>query len=327
MKGLGSSYLVEHSTGSGKSATIAWLAHRLSTLHDEADRKVFDKVVVVTDRLVLDRQLQETIYQLEHAHGIVERIDRDSSQLAAALTGEQARIIITTLQKFPFLLDKVGQLPARRYAVIIDEAHSSQTGRQPPSCAGYSAWPPEDDDLAPDAVEDALADVVAARGRQPNLSLAFTATPKGKTLQLFGHLNPDTGKYEPSHLYSMRQAIEEGFIHDVLANYTTYETFWRIEKTITEDPAFETAKARRAIARFVTLQSTTLPSVPRSWSSSSASRSPTRSADGPRRWSSPRPDRMRCGSIGRCAATSTTRAMTSGCWSRSPGPSATTATR
>jgi type I restriction enzyme, R subunit len=210
---------------------------------------------VVTDRLVLDRQLQETIYQLEHAHGVVERIDRDSSQLAAALAGEQARIIITTLQKFPFLLDKVGQLPARRYAVIIDEAHSSQTGEAATELRRVlGAAAREDGDLAPDAVEDALADVVAARGRQPNLSFfAFTATPKGKTLQLFGHLNPDTGKYEPSHLYSMRQAIEEGFIHDVLANYTTYETFWRIEKTITEDPAFETAKARRAIARFVTL--------------------------------------------------------------------------
>jgi type I restriction enzyme R subunit len=254
-EGAGHSYLVEHSTGSGKSATIAWLAHRLSTLHDEADQKVFDKVVVVTDRLVLDRQLQETIYQLEHAHGVVERIDRDSSQLAAALAGEQARIIITTLQKFPFLLDKVGQLPARRYAVVIDEAHSSQTGEAAAELRrmlGVVAR--EDGDIAPDAVEDALADVVAARGRQRNLSFfAFTATPKGKTLQLFGLLNPDTGKYEPSHLYSMRQAIEEGFIHDVLANYTTYETFWRIEKTITEDPAFETAKARRAIARFVTL--------------------------------------------------------------------------
>jgi type I restriction enzyme R subunit len=251
----GHSYLVEHSAGSGKSATIAWLAHRLSTLHDEADRKAFDKVVIVTDRLVLDRQLQETVYQLEHAHGVVERIDRDSRQLAAALAGEQARIIITTLQKFPFLLDRVGQLPARRYAVIVDEAHSSQTGEAATELRrvlGVAAR--EDGDLAADAVGDALAAVVAARGRQPNLSFfAFTATPKGKTLQLFGHLNPETGTYEPFHLYSMRQAIEEGFIHDVLANYTTYETFWRIEKTIIDDPTFETAKARRAIARFVTL--------------------------------------------------------------------------
>jgi type I restriction enzyme R subunit len=254
VEGAGHSYLVEHSAGSGKSNTIAWLAHRLSTLHDAADRKVFDKVVVITDRLVLDRQLQETVYQLEHAHGVVERIDRDSRQLAAALAGEQARII-TTLQKFPFLLDRVGQLPARRYAVIVDEAHSSQTGDAATDLRRVlGAAAGEDGDLPPDAVEDALAAVVAARGRQANLGFfAFTATPKGKTLQLFGRLDPDTGKYEPFHLYSMRQAIEEGFIHDALANYTTYETFWRIEKTITEDPTFETAKARRAIARFITL--------------------------------------------------------------------------
>jgi type I restriction enzyme R subunit len=253
-EGTGQHYLVEHSAGSGKSNTIAWLAHRLSTLHDEGDRKIFDKVVVITDRLVLDRQLQETIYQLEHAHGVVERIDKHSGQLAAALAGEQARIIITTLQKFPFILDKIGQLPARRYAVVVDEAHSSQTGEAAKELRRVLGTSTSDEDLAPDAVEDALTAAVAARGRQPNLSFfAFTATPKGKTLQLFSRLDPDTGRYEPFHLYSMRQAIDEGFILDVLANYTTYDTYWRIEKTISEDPAFETVKARRAIARFVTL--------------------------------------------------------------------------
>jgi type I restriction enzyme, R subunit len=253
-EGAGQPYLVEHSAGSGKSNTIAWLAHRLSTLHDEGDRKIFDKVVVITDRVVLDRQLQETIYQLEHAHGVVERIDKHSGQLAAALAGEQARIVITTLQKFPFILDKIGELPARRYAVIVDEAHSSQTGEAAKELRRVLGAGAGDEDLGPDAVEDALAAAVAARGRQANLSFfAFTATPKGKTLQLFGRLDRETGRYEPFHLYSMRQAIDEGFILDVLANYTTYETFWRIEKTITEDPAFETVKARRAIARFVTL--------------------------------------------------------------------------
>ncbi len=126
--GAGRGYLVEHSAGSGKSNSIAWLAHRLSSLHDAADRKVFDKVVVITDRLVLDRQLQETIYGIEHVHGVVVRIDRDSQQLADALAGEQAQIIVTTLQKFPYVLDKIEELPARRYAVIVDEAHSSQTG-------------------------------------------------------------------------------------------------------------------------------------------------------------------------------------------------------
>ena len=126
--GAGKSYLVQHSAGSGKSNTIAWTAHRLSNLHDATDTKVFDKVVVITDRVVLDRQLQDTIYQFEHAQGVVVKIDQNSQQLADALAGEQARIIITTLQKFPFVLDKIGGLPQRRYAVIVDEAHSSQTG-------------------------------------------------------------------------------------------------------------------------------------------------------------------------------------------------------
>ena len=256
-EGPGSSYLVQHSAGSGKSNTIAWLAHRLSTLHDEAHRKVFDKVVVITDRVILDRQLQDTIYQFEHTHGVVERIDKHSGQLAAALAGEQARIIVTTLQKFPFILEHVESLPSRRYAVIVDEAHSSQTGeaaKELRRVLGGRSRASDDGDVPADEVEDALTAVVEARGRQANLSFfAFTATPKGRTLELFGRPGLLSGKNEPFHLYSMRQAIEEGFIHDVLANFTTYETFWRIEKTISDDPALETAKARRAIARFVTL--------------------------------------------------------------------------
>lgn len=256
--GPGHSYLVQHSAGSGKSNTIAWLAHRLSTLH-AGDAKVFDKVVVITDRLVLDRQLQDTIYQFEHAHGVVERIDKSSQQLADALAGEQARMIITTLQKFPFVLDKVADLPGRRYAVIVDEAHSSQTGEAAKELrrvlgAAKAGIATDEGDLAADAVEQALAAAVAARGRQDNMSFfAFTATPKGKTLELFGRYDETTGKHEAFHLYSMRQAIEERFIHDVLANYTTYETFFRLEKAIADDPAYETTKARRAIARFVTL--------------------------------------------------------------------------
>src|SRR6266540_4646297 len=248
-EGPGSSYLVQHSAGSGKSNTIAWLAHRLSTLHDEAHRKVFDKVVVITDRVILDRQLQDTIYQFEHTHGVVERIDKHSGQLAAALAGEQARIIITTLQKFPFILEHVESLPSRRYAVIVDEAHSSQTGeaaKELRRVLGGRSRASDDGDVPADEVEDALTAVVEARGRQANLSFfAFTATPKGRTLELFGRPGLLSGKNEPFHLYSMRQAIEEGFIHDVLANFTTYETFWRIEKTISDDPALETAKARR----------------------------------------------------------------------------------
>jgi len=264
--GAGQSYLTQHSAGSGKSNTIAWTAHRLSTLHTEDDRKAFDKVVVITDRVILDRQLQDTIYQFEHARGVVVKIDQDSNQLAAALAGEQARIIFTTLQKFPFVLEKVGTLPARNYAVVIDEAHSSQTGEAAKDLrvalgAGseqeLTVAEAEDAGLlavAIDPVEEALARSVSARGHQSNLSyFAFTATPKGRTLEMFGRLNPETGTYEPFHLYSMRQAIEEGFIMDVLANYATYQTFWKIEKATEEDPEYDAKKARRAIARFVSL--------------------------------------------------------------------------
>jgi type I restriction enzyme R subunit len=265
--GSGHSYLVQHSAGSGKSNTIAWTAHRLSTLHDADDRKVFDKVVVITDRVILDRQLQDTIYQFEHARGVVVKIDENSSQLAEALAGEQARIIITTLQKFPFVIGKIGSVPARNYAVVIDEAHSSQTGEAAKELrvalgAGVeeelTAAEVEDAGLlsaAIDPVEEALAKSVGARsGRQSNLSyFAFTATPKGRTLEMFGRLNPQTHVHEPFHLYSMRQAIEEGFIMDVLANYTTYQTFWKIEKATEDDPEYDSKKARRAIARFVSL--------------------------------------------------------------------------
>ena len=266
-RGAGEQYLIQHSAGSGKSNTIAWLAHRLSSLHTAADEKVFDKVVVITDRVVLDRQLQETIHQFEHVRGVVEKIDTDSAQLADALAGERARIIITTLQKFPFVLDKVAELPQRRYAVIVDEAHSSQTGEAAKDLRAVLGEGVSDEELLAEAEADDLAGEVArgdgedfltrsaaARGRQPNLSFfAFTATPKARTLELFGTPNPVSGNYEPFHLYTMRQAIEEGFILDVLASYTTYDTYFRIEKAITGDPEYEKPRAQAAIARFVTL--------------------------------------------------------------------------
>jgi type I restriction enzyme R subunit len=259
--GAGRSYLIEHSAGSGKSNSIAWLAHRLSSLHDTADQKVFDKVVIITDRLVLDRQLQETVYQLEHVHGVVVRIDRDSSQLAEALAGVQARIIVTTLQKFPYVLDKIEALPARRYAVIVDEAHSSQTGEAAADLRrALSLEAAEAEESAEEAErgdgQDLLARSLSGRGRPGNLSFfAFTATPKAKTLELFGTpVETAEGlRYRPFHLYSMRQAVDEGFILDVLANYTTYKTYFRIEKAVGDDPEYDKARARRAIARFVTL--------------------------------------------------------------------------
>lgn len=262
-EGPGRSYLVQHSAGSGKSNTIAWLAHRLMSLHGQDDQPVFDKVVVITDRVILDRQLQETIYQFEHATGVVARIDQDSSQLATALSGEQSRIVITTLQKFPFILDKVSELGKRRFAIIVDEAHSSQTGEAAKDLkaalgaasaeAALDAAEATDASGAPADPQDALTANVAARGRQPNLSFfAFTATPKARTLEIFGRPDAES-HYVPFHLYSMRQAIEEGFIHDVLEHYTTYATYWKVGKAVADDPEYDTKKARRAIARFVSL--------------------------------------------------------------------------
>ena len=204
--------------------TIAWTAHRLSTLHDAHDAKIFDKVVVITDRVVLDRQLQDTIYQFEHVRGVVEKIDQDSKQLAKALVGQQARIIITTLQKFPWILKQLAGMPKRRYAVIVDEAHSSQSGETAKELK-LALGDTEEQELtvaeaedagfvatATDPVEEALAKALKARGRQPNISFfAFTATPKARTLEIFGTWNAEEKRFEPFHLYSMRQAIEEGF--------------------------------------------------------------------------------------------------------------------
>lgn len=265
--GPGHHYLIQHSAGSGKSNSIAWLAYRLASLHNADDRRVFDSVIVVTDRRVLDNQLQETIYQFEHKAGVVQKIDKDSQQLAAALT-QGADIIITTLQKFPFILDKVSDLPQRNYAVIVDEAHSSQGGETAKQMKealtvidmGQTIREPADSyGNAPGFVdeeadpEDEIRKSMLARGRQPNLSFfGFTATPKAKTLEVFGTPNRQ-GLPEPFHLYSMRQAIEEGFILDVLQHYITYKTYFQLTKAIAEDPHLHKKKAARAIARFVSL--------------------------------------------------------------------------
>ena len=246
-RGVGHNYLVQHSAGSGKSNSIAWLAYRLASLHDEHDEKVFDSVVVVTDRLVLDQQLQNTIYQFEHAAGVVVKINVDSAQLAEALASAKP-IIITTLQKFPFVTEKIGALPGRRYAVIVDEAHSSQGGQAATDMKGVLAGIEEPPDY-----EDEILRAMAARGRQPNISFfAFTATPKYKTLEVFGRPGPDD-KPQPFHLYSMRQAIEEGFILDVLEHYTTYRTYFRLLKSVADDPQLDKRQAARALARFMSL--------------------------------------------------------------------------
>ena len=257
--GTGINYLVQHSAGSGKSNSIAWLAHRLASLYDEKDEKVFDSIIVVTDRVVLDQQLQNTIYQFEHKQGVVLKIDINSTQLAEAL-GSGVPIVITTLQKFPFVTEKMGDLPMRRYAVIVDEAHSSQGGETATELKGVLAGEAIKEEAKAKAEEEGLPDyeeeilkTMAKRGHQPNISFfAFTATPKYKTLEVFGTSDTD-GKPQPFHLYSMRQAIEENFILDVLQNYTTYKTYYRLIKSIEDDPKVDKRKAARALARFMSL--------------------------------------------------------------------------
>ena len=263
-EGVGHNYLVEHSAGSGKSNTIGWLAHRLSSLHNEQDERIFDSVVVITDRVVLDRQLQNTIYQFDHRQGVVQKIDEDSRQLAEALESG-VPIIITTLQKFPFvtgqllkLAEERGQgnsyLPTRKYAVIIDEAHSSQSGEtatELKSVLGGAELLRKAREAAQEEGEEELERLfrsMAKRGRQPNMSFfAFTATPKHKTLAIFGR------DKEPFHRYTMRQAIEEGFIEDVLQNYVTYKTYYKLIKKAEDDPNVERKKAARALTRFMRL--------------------------------------------------------------------------
>ncbi len=252
--GAGKNYLVQHSAGSGKSNSIAWLAYRLSSLHNKFDERIFDSVVVVTDRRVLDQQLQNTIYQFEHKTGIVKKIDKNSQQLADAISAG-SHIIITTLQKFPFVIDKVGSLPNKKYAVIIDEAHSSQGGeahkkmKEVLSSANDNIE--EEEFTAEDFILEQIERSAKARGLQKNISFfAFTATPKYKTLAIFGEKTGDE-KPQPFHLYSMRQAIEEGFILDVLENYTTYELFFKLSKVIEDDPKLNKKKVARAIGRFV----------------------------------------------------------------------------
>ena len=264
-EGPGHNSLIDQSAGSGKSNTIGWLAHRLASLHDEKNEKVFDSVIVVTDRVVLDQQLQDTIYQFEHKRGVVQRIDENSRQLAEALESG-VPIIITTLQKFPFVSRQLlkmaeerghegkGTLTTRRCAVIVDEAHSSQGGETATDLKEVlggedlrQAAERQAADEGLDSMEE-LFRSMAKRGKQSNLSFfAFTATPKHKTLAVFGR----DGK--PAHRYTMRQAIEEGFILDVLKYYTTYETYFKLLKSTEDDPNVERKKAAKALARFMRL--------------------------------------------------------------------------
>ena len=254
-KGPGQRYLIEHSAGSGKSNSISWLAHQLSVLHDAQDKRVFDSIIVITDRRVLDRQLQQTVQQFEQTLGVVENIDTTSRQLKQALEDGKT-IIVTTLQKFPQIVDQIGSLPGKRFAVIIDEAHSSQSGESTKSLklvltvGSLDDVEIEESDEGED-LEDRIAQEMKRRGRLPNVSyFAFTAIPKYKTLELFG-VRRDDGKYEAFSLYTMRQAIEEHFILDVLENYTTYKTYWSLLKKIESDPHYDRTKAALLLKSFV----------------------------------------------------------------------------
>jgi type I restriction enzyme, R subunit len=269
--GSGHNYLIQHSAGSGKSNSIAWLAHRLSSLHNAANEKIFHSVVVITDRRVLDQQLQDTIFQFEHKLGVVQKIDEDTQQLAKALA-DGVPIIISTIQKFPFITQAIRTMEAngkgvaistagKRFAVIVDEAHSSQSGetamelRKILNKDGIEAAIAEqlmdldDEALSEEAKKELLREQLK-RAKQPNLSFfAFTATPKFKTLAVFNEPGPN-GK-APFHHYSMRQAIEEGFIHDVLKYYTHYKRYYKLIQKVEEDPEVPRRKAAKALARFV----------------------------------------------------------------------------
>lgn len=259
--GSGKNYLIQHSAGSGKSNSIAWLAHRLQSLHDKNDEVIFNSVIVVTDRKILDSQLQDTIYQFDHVDGVVRPVKDGSAGLKQALN-DGAKIIITTLQKFPYIYQDV-EATGKRYAVIVDEAHSSQTGQAAKKLKvalgdseevleQYAREEAEEESKTED-YEDNLVKELSTHGMHKNISFfAFTATPKNKTLQLFGE-KQENGNYRAFHIYSMRQAIEEGFILDVLQNYTTYKQYYKIAKKIEGDPEYDKAKGARAVSRFESL--------------------------------------------------------------------------
>lgn len=263
-KGPGQRYLIQHSAGSGKSYSISWLAHQLSHLHDDNDQRVFDSIIIVTDRRVLDQQLQTHVTAFEQVRGLVETIGNrmTSKDLARALE-KGKNIIVSTIQKFPYIVEEIGKLAGSNFAVIIDEAHSSQGGEtshqmQQVLAAGSLEEAESLESEPREDWEDRVVAAAQARGLLPNVSyFAFTATPKQKTLELFGAKN-GAGEYEPFSLYSMRQAIEEGFILDVLQNYTTYKTYWNLLKKVKDDPRFDRQKATYLLKSFVDLHEATI---------------------------------------------------------------------
>lgn len=266
--GVGKRYLIQHSAGSGKSNSITWLAHRLTELHDEQDENIFDTVIVVTDRRVLDKQIRDNIKQFAQVKGIVEAITEGSRQLKQALE-DGKKIIITTIQKFPHIVKEIGELGSNRFALIIDEAHSSQSGetaskmnlalanKNLKNVSGYAMAAEPDFNAEDEDTEEAFdtEDLINAFMEQKKMLrnasyFAFTATPKNKTLEVFGEKHSD-GKFYPFDLYSMKQAIEEEFILDVLKNYTTYQSYYKINKAVEENPLFDTSRAQKKLRAYV----------------------------------------------------------------------------
>ncbi len=256
-KGVGQTYLIQHSAGSGKSNSITWAAYQLIETYPESDsipgskgtsNPLFDSVIVVTDRRLLDKQLRENIKEFSEVKNIVAPAYSSADLKSALETGK--KIVITTIQKFPFIVDGIADLSDKRFAVIIDEAHSSQSG----TAAGkmnQAMGNTFDETEEEEDTQDTILEVMRSKKMRGNASyLAFTATPKNNTLERFGEKQVD-GKYKPFHLYSMKQAIEEGFILDVLANYTTYRSYYEIEKSIQENPLFDTVKAQKKLRAFV----------------------------------------------------------------------------
>jgi type I restriction enzyme R subunit len=264
--GAGKKYLIQHSAGSGKSNSISWLAHQLVGLHNTSgDTNIFDTVIVVTDRKVLDAQIRNNIKQFQQVKGVVEAITEGSKQLKEALE-EGKKIIITTIQKFPYIVNEIGELPGINFAIIIDEAHSSVSGGMVRNLnktlslkINIEENENEDDELVTEdndtiTGEDLIASITKSSKQLPNASyFAFTATPKNKTLELFGepYQEGDKTKFKAFHLYSMKQAIDEEFIKDVLLNYTTYQSFYALLKKIEDDPEYDKKRAQKKLKAYV----------------------------------------------------------------------------
>ena len=254
-------YLIQHSAGSGKTNSIAWLSHRLASVHDSDNNNIFDTVIVCTDRVVVDRQLQDAIYKLEHKDGFIKVMNDKctSADLKYALEGN-TKIIATTIQKFPYIVDEVSDLKDKKFAVIIDEAHSSTAGKNMLAISESLGSSSNEYNFS-DNTDDLITQKIKLHGKPLNVSFfAFTATPKSTTLQLFGTDTLENGKFEKKafHLYSMKQAIEEHFILDVLTNYITYDTFYTLNKTIADDPTLKTNQAKKQIARFIAMHETNI---------------------------------------------------------------------